>query len=231
MPQPSRSDLLQAADDVLASIDPNAAVDTVRRNEDAAYVAYVFGLILRAADIVADPGTIKLRSIREVLGMGANPSKFIIRGAPGYIHSAGNDYGFAEFKCNSRIYEIHLGVRYFGSSRVLHEFDISILDAVDAHAARGNQRNPSSGNARIVFECKFYGGNIGIGLGREFVGLLSDFSSAKSARLVTNSSSTSVRMYLTERVKFKINEQLIPGSAEESLFVNSVADDLRSRLR
>jgi len=230
MPQPTRQELLDAVNAVLQTIDPQADVQTIRRTADAAYASYVFGLIIRAASLIAEPGSVGLRSIRGIGGNGA-PYPFIVRGAPGYISSVAHDYGYAVFQCNSREYEVHLGVQYFGSSRVLHEFDISIIDSVDAGLARTNNRSPSSGKAKIVFECKFYGGNLGLDLGREFVGLIADFSSAKSARLVTNSGSGSVRNYLTERVKLKVNDHLSPGSPEETLFINAVADDMRNRLR
>jgi hypothetical protein len=83
-----------------------------------------------------------------------------------------------------------------------------------------------------VFECKYYAGNLDIGLGREFVGLLADFSSARSARLVTNSSSNSIRVYLTEKIRYRLSEQLVPGKTPaEALFINAVAHDLRNRLK
>lgn len=231
MPQPTRDELLAATDAVLATINPRAQVETVRQTSDAAYVAYVFGLILRAAQLVATPGSLMIRSGTTRNQPNQQPHRFVVRGAPGSIYSQARDYGYAVFRCNRSVYEIHISAQYFGSSRVLHEFDISIIDAADAANARTNHRSPTSGKARIVFECKFYAGTIGIALGREFVGLLSDFSSAKSARPVTNSNSDSVRMYLTERVKLKLSQHLVPDSAEEAMFINAVAEDLRSRLR
>lgn len=222
--------LLSAVDGVLAAINPATDVETVRRASDAAYAAYIFGLTLQAAMLVADGGTVTLRSIRSATG--TTPKRFVVRGAPGKIYSTRHDYGYAHFRCNSREYEIHLGVQYFGGSGVLHEFDISVIEANDAEAARRNQRAPGSGKAKIVFECKYYAGNLDIGLGREFVGLLADFSSARSARLVTNSGSGSIRTYLTEKVKYRLNEQLVPGAlAAETQFINAVADDLQNRLK
>lgn len=223
------ADLLAAVDNVLRAINPGTDVETVRRASDAAYASYAFGLLLHAALLVADRGTVTLRSIRSP---NAVPKRFIVRGAPGNIHSTRHDYGYGTFRCNSRDYEIHLGAQYFGASGVLHEFDISVLEAIHARAARANKRAPTSGKAKIVFECKYYAGTLDIGVGREFVGLLADFSSARSARLVTNSASGSIRTYLTEKVRCRFNEQLVPGaSAAETQFINAVADDLRNRLK
>lgn len=230
MPLVTAAQLLASVDALLNTIVPGTVAAPVRNADDAAYAAYVFGLILRAAATVCDPGTLELRSINSVPGTPV--TQFIVRGAPGYIHSTTRDYGYAVFRCNSRWYEVHLGVQYFGASGVLHEFDISILDAADASHSRTNLQNPSSGKARIVFECKYYATTLDIALGREFAGLLSDFSSAKSARLVTNSTSNSIRTFFTERVRYRLNDQLTPANpTAETQFIHSVADDLRNRLR
>jgi hypothetical protein len=230
VPPVSRAQLLASVDGVLTALAPGARAAPVRQADDAAYAAYVFGLILRAAATVADAGSLALRSARSVPGAVIN--QFVVRGAPGYIYSIARDYGYAVFRCNNNQYEVHLGVQYFGASGVLHEFDISIIDANAAATARANFRNPSSGKARIVFECKYYAHTLDIALGREFAGLLTDFSNAKSARLVTNSTSRSIRTFLTERVRYRLNDQLSPANpAAENQFVHSVADDLRNRLR
>jgi hypothetical protein len=222
--------LLAAVDQVLDAINRGTDVETVRRASDAAYASYVFGLILRGTRLVADPTSVSLRSIWSNAGI--PPKRFVVRGAPGNIYSTRHDYGYAYFRCNRRDYEIHLGVQYLGASRVPHEFDISIIDAADANASRRYGRQPGPGKAKLVFECKYYAGNLDISLGREFVGLLADFSSTKVARLVTNSGSTSIRAYLTDRVKYRLTEQLVPGAtAAEHQFINAVADDLQNRLR
>ena len=230
MPPITRAQLLASIDQVLNTLDPGAVAAPVRQADDAAYAAYVFGLVLRAAASICDPGSLELRTIGSVGG--APVTQFVVRGAPGYIFSTARDYGYASFRCNSRSYEIHLGVQYFGGSGVLHEFDISVIDAGDAAFARAHFRNPSSGKARIVFECKYYANTLDIALGREFAGLLSDFSSTKSARLVTNSTSRSIRTFFTERVKYRLNDLISPSNtAAETQFIHSVADDLRNRLR
>lgn len=226
----TRAQLLTSVDAVLNALTPGAFTVPVRQADDAAYASYVFGLILRAAETVCDPGSLELRSRNSLPG--SPIQQFVVRGAPGNIYSTVRDFGYAVFRCNRRSYEIHIGVEYFGGSGVLHEFDISVIDSGDAAAARSNSQSPSSGKARLVFEWKFYSHTLGIGLGREFAGLLTDFSSTKSARLVTNSTSSSIRMFFTERVKIRLNDHLDPNNpSAETRFVHAVADDLRSRLR
>jgi len=228
MPSPSRKDLLSAVDGFIASLQPGLHVNTVRSADDAAYAAYVFGLVLRAASGL--PGT-RAVDLRSISSPSAPLRAFIVRGAPGYIFSSVNDYGYSVFECNRNRYEIHLGVQYFGSSGVLHEFDISIIKQADADEARRNYVNPGSGRACIVFECKFYSGNLGIRLGREFVGLLADFPSVKAARLATNAGPGSVRAYLASRVKYSLSDELVPGNPQaETQFINALIDDMRNRL-
>ena len=214
-------------------------ISYIRNASDAVYAVYVFVLILKAIKQIAGKNAIQLSSIRqqprqsEIFQLATqNVSKtFIVRGAPGTIFSNRQDYGFAEFTLSEKTYEIHLGVRYFGASHVLHEFDISIINKKDANQCRRKKVSPGSRTTDLVFECKFYSRNLDIGLGRELVGLITDFQSIKIARLVTNSDSASVRPYLRKRIKYKFNSNLVPSEPDlETEFINAVADDLRNRL-
>ncbi|MCE7982838.1 MAG: hypothetical protein DYG89_16775 [Caldilinea sp. CFX5] len=227
------SELKAKVDSLLKVISTNVKILQMRKSGDAIYAAYVFGLVLQAVQRVATPGSVSLKSINQAILSTKPPVQgtFIIRGAPGYIYSTAQDYGYAQFEYSKIMYEIHMGVRYFGSSKVLHEFDISIIDARDAKKCRIQSQCPSSAKTKIVFECKFYSDKLGIELGRELVGLVSDFRGLKVARLVTNSSSESVRKYLKDRVTYKLNESVTPANPEvEEEFIKAIADDLRNRL-
>src|SRR6266498_531826 len=85
----------------------------VRRVEDKAYEAYIFGLCLRAARELG--ATVVLR------GIAGPPLPFIFRGAPGQIHSSSKNFGFAEFSLNGRRFELHADVEFRGTSTVTHE--------------------------------------------------------------------------------------------------------------
>lgn len=229
--------LLASFDGIINAISPGINENLLRSTDDAVYAAYVFGLVLRAAEQVAEPGSVRLRSINSWMTQSryyssSAPGTFVVRGAPGYIFSQNEDYGYAEFSYANQVYEIHLGVRYLGSSDVLHEFDVSIINAADADRCRQNSESPTSGKPKAIFECKFYSSNLGISLGREFVGLLADFTNVPVARLVTNSDSPSVREYLRKKNRPKFNGALLPSNlAMETEFINAVADDIRTRLR
>src|ERR1035437_8943650 len=71
----------------------------VRRVEEKAYEAYVFGLCLRAAR--------ELGATPVLRGIAGPPTPFVFRGAPGQIHSQTRNYGYAEFALNGQDFEIH----------------------------------------------------------------------------------------------------------------------------
>ena len=231
MAQPSLEQLKVLIDVVLNSITPGAAVYLNRNTADAAYAGYVFGLVLRAIEGLADPNSIRLDSAQSGPKNPPPPMVFVIRGAPGPLNSKKQDYGFAVFGYRGEDYEIHLGVQYRGSSDVLHEFDISILPTKAANETRANGRPPGPGKACAMFECKFYDKNLGIELGREFVGLRSDFTSVPIARLVTNSDSASVALFLKKNNRPKLSRRLEPGNQSmENEFMYAIVDELRNSL-
>ena len=228
--KPTISQLKSLIDVVLNSIKVSSAVYLNRNTVDAAYAGYVFGLILRAVDRVADPKTVHLSSALAGTNK-ANPQVFVIRGSPGPLNAGTQDFGFATFEHRGTRYEIHLGAQFQGSSGVLHEFDISIIPGKDASKCRNSGKPPGPSSACAVFECKCYTKYLGIELGREFVGLKADFTSVPMARLVTNSQSDSVARFLRKTSRPKLTYRLDPNnSAMEQEFIYAVADELRNTL-
>ena len=229
MAKPSLDQLKLLIDTVLDSITVGTAVYLNRNTADAAYAGYIFGLLLRAVERLAEPNSIRLASAKSASN--TPPSIFVIRGAPGPLNSKEQDFGFAVFRYQGEEFEIHPGVQYRGSSEVLHEFDISILPAKSADETRSSGKPPGPAKACAIFECKFYDKNLGIELGREFVGLRSDFTSVPLARLVTNSDSASVALFLKKNSRPKLSRHLEPGSPSmENEFVYAIADELRNSL-
>src|SRR4051794_6015422 len=102
------ADLEAAIDTLLAHPLGAGQYQLVRRVEEKAYEAYVFGLCLRA---VRELGVVPI--LRGITGV---PSPFVFRGAPGQIHSTARNYGYAEFTINGERFEIHAGVEFCGSS-------------------------------------------------------------------------------------------------------------------
>jgi hypothetical protein len=124
----------------------------VRPVEEKAYEAYVFGLCLRAVrELGATP------ALRGITGA---PFPFIFRGAPGQIHSASRNFGYAEFTLNGYEFEIHAGIEFAGTSGMTHELDVCIIRADDADRCRRDPDDPPAASLVAGWECKFYAGNL-----------------------------------------------------------------------
>jgi hypothetical protein len=230
--KPELDQLISLIDIVLGSINPNAGVYLNRNTVDAAYAGYIFSLVLRGVERIVDPTSPNAIRLRSAQGSSTSaPSVFIVRGSPGALTAANQDFGYAVFDYEDSSFEVHLGVQYQGSSGVLHEFDISIIPSEDAEECRQSGKQPTSGKPHAVFECKCYEKNLGIELGREFVGLKSDFTSIPMARLVTNSYSGSVARFLRKNNRPKASFRLDPSNPNmEQEFIMAVADELRNTL-
>jgi hypothetical protein len=159
------------------------------------YEAYLFSIIIDAAR--AEGATrVDFRSRNQT-----NPTVFVFRTSPGYLHSAAQDYGYAEIEFQGKpVLEAHLGVRIAGGSGVLHECDVSVLLQEEANICRRNAVAPRSARVVLSVEAKFYAGDLGLHLGREFLGFLSDTSVHKSF-FVVNRESGSIEKLLSHRKK------------------------------
>jgi len=160
------ADLENAIDALLAHPAGPGSYDLVRRVEEKAYEAYVFGLCLRA---VRELGVTPL-----LRGISAVPTPFVFRGAPGQIHSQYRNYGYASFTLNGYEFEIHAGVEFVGSSGMTHELDVCIMRAAEAQRCRARPDDPPCASVFGTWECKFYDQALQKHLARAFVGLVDD---------------------------------------------------------
>lgn len=193
----------------------------IRRVEEKAYEAYVFGLCLRA---VRELGTIPiLRGIRGA------PLPFIFRGAPGQIHSTSRNFGYAEFSLNGYNFEIHAGIEFVGTSGMTHEVDVCIIRGNDADRCRQDPDDPPAASLVAGWECKFYGGNLQKGLGRAFVGLMDDMgSNPRLSGMCSNSVHPQLREYFQPQRRPYPHFQLTPLQvSNEDIFVNQLKGELK----
>jgi hypothetical protein len=170
------------------------------------YEAYLFGQVLTAASV--EGATIRLAGI---LGP---PNPFIFRTSPGYVNSTKHNYGFAMLnfqRCPEL--EVHLGIRVAGHSNVLHECDISVIDRDEAELCRRSpvRLAPRSSKVCIAVEAKYYSTDLGLHLGREFLGLMRDFSAAASF-FVFNRDAESIERLLAHK-KENWEHNIVPGNA------------------
>jgi len=193
----------------------------VRRVEEKAYEAYVFGLCLRAVRALGVTPTLH--------GISGTPTPFIFRGAPGQIHSTYKNYGYAKFSLNGESFEIHCGVEYKGTSGMTHEIDVCVMRASEADACRLNPGDPRAASVVAACECKFYSGTLEKSLGRAFVGLVSDLgNNHRLTGLCSNSGHSALKDYLSLKKRPDPHFQLSPlHPNNENLFVNDLVSALR----
>lgn len=215
------TDLENAIDTLLDHPAGLGRYQLVRRVEDKAYEAYVFGLCLRA---VRELGVAPI--LRGIIGP---PTPFIFRGGPGQIHSTARNYGYATFSLNGHDFEIHAGVEFCGTSNMTHEVDICIMRAAEAIACRREPDDPPAAGLFAGWECKFYSGNLDKGLGRAFVGLMDDMgSNARLSGMCSNSVHPQLLDYFKPQRRPYPHFRLTPlNPSNENIFVNKVKAELK----
>lgn len=192
---PLRPALLSEIESVLgASLMPSLSTASAAND---IYEAYIFSIIIEAAR-AENAISISFRSRTQ-----ANPSVFIFRTSPGYLASITQDYGYAEIAFQGKpTLEAHVGVRVAGASSVLHECDVCVLLQEEANVCRNNPSTvtPRSSKVIIAVEAKYYSGDLGLYLGRAFLGFLSDVSADKSFFIV-NRDCSSIEKLLSHKKK------------------------------
>lgn len=182
----SQNDLETAYNSLLVG---NPPVQSPNQANDA-FEVYILALVLTAAK--EEAASIEYESSKKVI----NPSPLLFRSTPGKIFSPLHDYCHANIQFPDGIhFEAHIGVYLEGLAGVIHECDVLVIDKSEGHFCRNNNVHPKKTNAVLTVECKFYAGNIGIALGRQFLGLTADLG--KEGRFfITNSDGKSVNKIL-----------------------------------
>jgi len=190
---PLRPNLWNEIQAVLTGL-PTANLTRASVGEDL-YEAYVWSLVLRAAS--NEGATIRLRDRH-----GNTPTQFWFRTSPSNIFSTAHNYCHAEIEFGGRpVLEAHIGIYVAGRSRVPHECDVAVLHKSEADLCRSESVQPRSGKVVLTAECKYYiNSNIGINLGRSFLGLLNDIYQG-DRYFVATSDSPSVSMLFSKHNK------------------------------
>jgi hypothetical protein len=163
-------------------------------------------------------------------GISGTPNPFVFRGGPGQIHSRTRNYGYAEFSLNGQGFEIHAGVEFRGTSKMMHELDVCIMRSGEADRCRGTPPDdPACASLIGGWECKFYAGNLDKVLGRAFVGLIDDMgTNLRLSGLCSNSLHPQLRDYFQPQNRPYPHFQLTPlQPSNESIFVNQIKGELK----
>ena len=134
-----------------------------------AFEIYALSLVLTAAQ--QEGATISFETVNRTI----SPTKLIFRSSPGRIYSQAADYAHALISFPDELYfEAHVGVFVEGLAGVVHECDVLVIDAGEGDFCRRSFVHPKKTHTILTAECKFYSGNLGISLGREFLGTTID---------------------------------------------------------
>lgn len=199
---PIHDDLINEISGVIGNLPSNLSSGELNN----VYEVYIFTLILKAAQ--NEGGSIR------ILDQNNNtPTILHFRSGPGYITSNRRDYSFAEILFNNKPpLEVHVSIRISGHSHVLHEGDVCVLYQSEANLCRRSSDRVAPRSSKVILniEAKYYTTPLALGLGRGFLGLITDFSS-KDLFFVTNTTSSSVESLLAHKRKDR-GVNIIPGN-------------------
>ena len=154
------------------------------------FEGFVWSIVIRAA--MQEGASVSYEDVET-----KPASALIFRTSPGTIYSKRNAYTHAiiRFPDVANELEAHIGIQVEGSSGVLHECDVAVLDRNEAILCRSNNVHPRAGKLLIGAECKFYGSTLSLDLGRSFLGLRLDLK-RKHRFFVSNTTSASIETLL-----------------------------------
>lgn len=185
------------------------------------FEAYVLSLVLEAAR--TETASVSFENVN-----GRVPPVFTFRTSPGFIFSTTQNYTHAIITFAGKPpLEAHLGIYVEGASGVLHECDVAVVTRAEAQACRVNQASPRSAKLVIATECKFYAATPSLGLGRGFLGLVSDLK-VRDCFFVMNRKAPSIERLLARRRRHTCRESIIPANSDD---VNLLMSSFRSAFR
>ncbi|KIC38519.1 hypothetical protein RA27_18910 [Ruegeria sp. ANG-R] len=100
-----------------------------------------------------------------------------------------------------------------------HECDVAVLFKSEADASRANNAHPRFSKTLLTVECKFYiNSNVGIGLGRSFLGLIHDIQNGE-------------RYFVSTRATKSVSQLFAKHNKEYEIGLSPMEPDLEVRLR
>jgi hypothetical protein len=215
--------LAAAISTAVMRVGASAASLTAASRAFSLYEAFVFSSVVEAL--------VRLGAQFEVRDHDDNPSNTLVfRTKPGLIYTPGVPYTFVLVRLpGTREYELHSTLRAEGRSKVLHELDVALVDRAEAVRCRQAGVSPRQAKIKLLAECKFYGRSLPLELGREFLGLSSEFG-LRVKTIVSNVRSAQVGKMITSH-KGTENFDVSPlDPARVRRFVEWLAKELEQAL-
>lgn len=190
---------------------------------DKLYEIFIFTCVVRALRRIG-ASSIEARDSNDM-----PTNNLIFRLGPGRIYAPFSAPGFIYFWYNNNEYEIQNGLRVLGRSHVLHELDICIIQRDEAIRCRTNQIDPVKKGIIFLAECKYYGTSLPLHLGREYLGLSSEFN-IRVKTIISNSSSDEIHNLVTSH-RGTENFNVSPSEPNNvDTFIHWLANELRQVL-
>jgi hypothetical protein len=197
-------------DALRANLQANALSYTTASAVHDVYEGYLFSLVVTAA--AQSGASVSYRTVD-----GRPSSSLVFRTSPGRLYSRTRPYTHAVLGFGrTPELEVHLGVRVQGSSGVLHECDVVVLESAEAAQSRRNNADPRSSKCLLAVECKYYATPLPLGMARGFVGLHADLR-MHTAAFVANVGSPTVDRYLNSR-RQGYEFEVLPGTPHAGHF-------------
>jgi hypothetical protein len=187
------------------------------------YEAYLFGIVLRAA---------RFEGYSVELEDEDGPAASLrLRGGPGRLPvpgPPGRRWTRAVLSCPERLpLEVHTAVGVVGKSKVVHEADVLVLPQSDAVRCRNFDLDPQGSDAELLIEAKYYTEAVGLGEGREFLGLISDVSAKNKMFVATLVGRSVVNLLAGQRPVVQHDIGVLPGRQGELSLLGIVQRVLR----
>lgn len=208
----------------LASIGTSAPIFLATAGVDRLFEGFVLSCLIRA--LIKNGARLEIYDGR----INPSPSRTLnLRRAPGRIYDDIPGIGFIMVEFEGRFFEIHTDLRVAGTSRVLHELDVCIVDHTHGQSCRDQRVDPNGSKVRFLCECKCYGKTLPLRIGREFLGLCTEFH-ARAKTIASNSDNPSIRNLV--RSHDRITQfALFPGQTNKiDNFIGWLAKELEHAL-
>lgn len=215
--------LLTQIQKYLSRISVNSPILRTPPAPDKLYEIFIFTCIIRSLRVI-NVSSIEVKDSNDRL-----TNNLIFRLGPGRIYSPSSNPGFICFRYNNKEYEIQNGLRVKGKSHVLHELDVCIIKRDAALRRRANQVDPIANDIVFLAECKYYGTPLPLNLGREYLGLSSEFH-LRVKTFISNTSSDDIHKLITKH-KGTENFNISPSNPTiVNTFIHWLANEFRQVL-
>ena len=218
----TKSELFKSLQNTLNRISGSPMKTILKNNaEHSAYEVYVFSLILKAIKNIASDNKITFENL--------DSGKFVARGGPGRLEL--NRSSYALFTYRNKEYEVHIDIEVEGTSGMIHEIDISIVDSERANNCRQVGSIPTAPSVKVAFECKYYGNKLNKSLIRTYVGLLDDMGNILFSGFVSNLDNEDIQLYCSKKNRPYFLSSLAPWEKkEQTIFVGLLEKQFKKLL-